>query len=419
MSQYIIEGGQKLKGRIRVSGNKNSILPCLAACLLTEEEVILHNVPHILDVDVCLKILQDLGALVEWDNHMVKVVCKDIPAKASLPQDLSNKLRASILFVGGLLSRVKELEFYHPGGDVLGRRGIELHLEGFKKIGFQVRSGDLKYKIYKKDMHSDAHIFLEIATVTGTENLILASVKREGTAYIRNAAQEPHVMDLCNLLNQMGAKISGVGTSNLKIEGVNKLHGTEFTIGPDYMEFATYSIAAAITGGTIEIENCQHMDLDPVIWPLIKMGVIFEKDRDLIRVYCKKINPIPRLITNVWPGFPTDVMSVVIVLATQARGVSLLHDWIYESRMFFVDKLIAMGANITIADPHRVVVYGPTKLKARHLESPDIRAGMALVLAALIAKGTSTLNRAELIERGYEDVVGKLTALGAYLQRVD
>lgn len=419
MSQYVIDGGEKLKGKISISGNKNSILPCLAACLLTDEEITLNNVPLISDVEVSLKILTDLGAEVIRDGHVVKVKCQNIPLKASLSQDMSTKLRASILFVGGLLSRVKELEFYHPGGDVIGRRGIELHLDGFKKLGFLVKIDDLRYRIYKKNNDFDSRIFLEIATVTGTENLILASVKRTGKTFIRNAAQEPHVVDLCQLLVKMGAKISGIGTPSLIIEGVERLHGTDFRIGPDYMEFATYSIAAGLTGGIIELQNCEGLDLDPVIWPLVKMGLFFEPGNEGIKVYAKKLQAIPRLITNVWPGFPTDVLSVVIVLATQARGVSLLHDWIYESRMFFVDKLIAMGANITIADPHRVLVYGPTKLKGRSLDTPDIRAGMALVLAALSARGKSTINRAELIERGYEDVVGKLSILGAKIARVD
>ncbi len=408
-----------MSGKVKISGNKNSILPCLAACLLTSEEVTIKNVPRIADVGVFLEILQNLGASVEVGDHTVKVRCKEVK-KPLITEEFAGKLRASILLAGALLGRTGRAEFFHPGGDIIGRRGIDLHLEGFKSLGLKVNVNDHRYKVLKKaENNPSCKIFLEMPTVTGTENLILASALGEGCVVIKNAACEPHVVDLCKMLNLMGAKIEGVGTSAIKINGVEKLKGTEFSIGSDYIELGTYAVAAAITGGSVEIGNCCNFDHDPAVWPLIKMGLIVKTDGDSVSVSAKKIKAIPRLVTNVWPGFPTDLMSIMIVLATQARGMSLMHDWVYESRMFFVDKLIAMGANITIADPHRVLIYGPSKLYGRNLESPDIRAGMALVLAALIASGKSIINRAELIERGYEDVVEKLASLGASIERVD
>lgn len=419
MAKYIIEGGNKLKGKVTISGNKNSILPCLAASLLTDEEVVLTNVPQIFDVQVLLQILEGLGAKAEIREHTIKICCQEVKSFI-IPEELATKLRASILLVGALVARLGKVEFFHPGGDVIGRRGIDLHLDGFRKLGFKVEVIDHRYKISKtKNSILNSKIFLEIATVTGTENLILAAVLKSGTTEIKNAATEPHVVDLCRLLIKMGAKIEGVGTSTLIISGVEKLKEVEFAIGSDDIEFGTYAIAAAITGGEIEIENCCNLDLDPTIWPLLKMGVSITEQNQKIKISAKDIKAIPKLITNVWPGFPTDLMSVMVVLATQAKGVSLLHDWIFESRMFFTDKLISMGANITIADPHRVLVYGPTNLHGRNLETPDIRAGMALVLAALTAEGRSVIDRAELIERGYENVVEKLTALGAKIQKID
>lgn len=419
MSKYVIDGGNRLKGKINISGNKNAILPCLAACLLTDEEVILKNAPQISDVDVFLELIERLGGKFSKDNKKIKIQCKGIN-KDCLPQDLVSKLRASILLVGPLLSRTGKISFTHPGGDIIGRRGIDLHLKGFRQLGCNIDMGDLDYLITKGiNPTSDIKIFLEIATVTGTENLILASVIRDGTTLIKNAAREPHVVDLCNMLIAMGARIEGIGTTDLIIKGVKKLKGTEFAIGSDGIEFGTYAIAAAVTGGEIEIGNCEGLDLDPIIWPMQKMGLSIEQEEGIVKVSANKIEAIPRLITNVWPGFPTDLMSIMVVLATQANGVSLMHDWIYESRMFFVDKLISMGAEITIADPHRVLVYGPSTLYGRNLETPDIRAGMALVLAALIATGKSIINRAELIDRGYEDITGKLSSLGAKIKKQD
>lgn len=420
MAQYVIQGGKALKGEIDVGGNKNSTFPCMAAALLTDKPVTLSNIPKIRDVDVFLEILEHLGVSVSFQEHKLTIDASKITT-TDLPESLTGKLRGSVLLAGALLARAGKVSFSHPGGDVIGKRAINLHLEGFEKLGYDVKTVDRHYHVTsgKHETKGDVTIFFEIATVTGTENLILASVKRPGTTTIKNAAQEPHVVDLCKMLAQMGATIHGIGTSTLVINGKHDLHGTEFEISSDYIEVGTYAAAAALTRGTLTIKNIKHLDTDPFLWPLEKMGVKMARQGDTLIVSSQQLKALPSLITNVWPGFPTDLMSVIIVLATQAQGVSLMHDWIYESRMFFVDKLIGMGANITIADPHRVVIYGPTKLRGRNLETPDIRAGIALVLAALIANGQSVIDRAELIERGYEDVVDKLSSLGADIQRVE
>jgi len=335
-----------------------------------------------------------------------------------LDPDLTSKLRASVLLVGPILAKLGKVDFFHPGGDVIGKRSIETHLDGFKALGFQFKTDNRHYRGFGAKKQHTIRYFLNEASVTATENLILASVLGNNEITLKNCAKEPHVVDLCNLLNQMGAQIRGIGESTLKITGVEKLHGTIFDIAPDFIEFGTYAVAAAITGGEIALKNCGLTDLEPITIPLKQMGLTFTQKGELVRISCNKILPIPKLTTNIWPGFPTDLMSIMIVLATQARGVSLLHDWMFESRMFFVDKLISMGANIIIADPHRVLVSGLSPLVARNLESPDIRAGMALVLAGLIASGESTINRVELIERGYGDMAMNLGKIGADIRRI-
>lgn len=419
MAKYIIEGGVKLKGKINISGNKNAVFPCMAAALLTSEKVILRNVPNITDTHVLIEILKFLGVDVKAEGSTLMIQANEITT-TELPEILTNKLRGSILLAGAMLARKGKVTFSHPGGDIIGKRSIGVHLDGFSQLGSKVKTSDRQYTVIANGTSSlERKIFLEFPSVTGTEILILAAVRKCGITTLKNCTQEPHVVDLCKMLTAMGAKIDGIGTSTLVISGVENLRGTEYTLGADYIEFGTYAVAVGLTGGEVEILGCEDLDTDPIVWPLKKMGLVIEGNRFITRS-SKKLSVVPwDLRTNIWPGFPTDLMSVLIVLATQANGVSLLHDWIYESRMFFVDKLISMGAHITIADPHRVLVYGPSKLIGRNLETPDIRAGMALVLAALVACGQSVINRAELIDRGYEDVVGKLSALGANIQKID
>lgn len=419
MAKYIIEGGRKLSGSVRLSGSKNSSFPCIAAALLTKEDVVLKNVPKIRDVAVTLEILQTLGASVSFEENTLTINASEVQS-FELKEELTTKLRGSVVFAGALLSRFGKVSFHHPGGDVIGKRAINLHLEGYEKLGFKVEQNNKLYKVFgNRNEGENISIYFEIPTVTGTENLILASVLRDGQTVLKNCAQEPHIVDLCQMLNKMGASIEGVSSSKLVISGVKKLSGCEYTLRSDDLEFGTYAIAASLTGGKIEIENVRGFDVDPITYTLSKMGIVFEKRGDKYLVYVKKLISHPNAIANPWPGFPTDLMSVLIVLATQSQGVSLMHDWIYESRMYFVDKLINMGAHITIADPHRVVVYGPTPLFGRELETPDIRAGMAMVLAALVAKGTSVINKAELIERGYEGVIEKLQSIGAKIKRIE
>ncbi len=419
--KYIIEGGKKLIGEIEISGNKNSVFPCVAASLLTQEEVILENVSRLRDTESLVQILKKLGVSLVVDKNTLKIKALEIK-QFSLPKDLMSKLRGSILLVSAVLARRGKVNFYHPGGDIIGQRSIETHIEGFKSLGATFRRNNLKLTLESQDNTPDKKnhiIFLQEASVTAAENLIIASVLGRNSAVLKNCPVEPHVVDLCKLLLQMGANITGVGTSTLNIQGVEKLHGTRFRLGIDYIEVGTYAIAAAITGGKIKMTNLDNTDLDPLLSPLKRFGLQVERKEDTITISATSLKSPQKLVTNIWPGFPTDVMSAVIVLASQSKGMMMCHDWMYESRMFFVDKLISMGAQIILADPHRVLVYGPKKLKARTLETPDIRAGMALVLASLVAKGKSVINQAELIERGYERMVEKLKSLGADIERIE
>lgn len=415
--RYKITGGHKLKGKVQISGSKNSVFPCVAAALLTEEEVILENVSNLKDTSVLIQILKKLGVSAGQKDSTLKIHAKDIK-QFSLPENLMTKLRGSIVLVGAVLGRLGRVNFSHPGGDIIGRRSIETHLEGFKKLGAKVTRNNLKYTLSLENKEK-TDIFLTEASVTATENLILASVLGEGEVILRNCAKEPHILDLCRMLLSMGADISGAGSDTLKITGVSRLSGIKFKISADYIEIGTYIIAAAVTGGEVTLLGAGGGDLDPVLEPLKNFGIKIEREGGSIKVYPSKLKSVLKLTTNIWPGFPTDLMSVAIVLATQSKGITLCHDWMYEGRMFFTDKLISMGAKITLADPHRCLVYGPGRLHGRELESPDIRAGMALVVAALAARGRSIINQAELIERGYEDVASKLKTLGADITRED
>ncbi|MBI3109433.1 UDP-N-acetylglucosamine 1-carboxyvinyltransferase [Candidatus Daviesbacteria bacterium] len=415
--KYIINGGKKLEGEIEVSGNKNAIFPCVAAALLTDEEVVLENVADLTDTKVLIQILKSLGIKVYRHKSTLVINARDLKS-TTLSKDLMTKLRGSIVLVGAILARKNKVNFFHPGGDIIGQRSINTHLEAFKSIGAILKRNDLCYSLrFEQHENLAVSIFLREASVTACENLILLSVLSKKKVLLKNCPTEPHVVDLSKMLLQMGARISGVGTDTLLIKGVNKLSGTKFKIGIDYVEVGTYAIAAAITGGKIKIFGLDGAELDPVLEPLKRFGVKVQASDNNLVVSSDKLKSPLKIITNIWPGFPTDLMSVVIVLATQSKGVTLCHDWMYESRMFFVDKLISMGANITLADPHRSFVYGPSKLRGRVMETPDIRAGMALVLAALVAKGESVINQVELIERGYEDVAGKLKDLGADIQK--
>ncbi len=417
--KYQVEGGKKLSGVVKISGNKNSLFPCVAAALLCQEDVILTNVPNIRDCAVLVEILKDLGVSVAKNGDNLSINASELK-KYTLNDELVSKLRGSVVLAGALLSRLGRVTFHHPGGDIIGKRSIKTHIDGFVRLGAKVKISDLHYHLEGdlSNKKEDLTIFLEEASVTAVENIVLASVIGSRRVVLKNCSKEPHIVDLCFMLNQMGAKISGIGTDTLEIDAVNALHGTEFRLGADFVEAGTYIIAAVITGGRVKLTNLNNADLDPIIYSLQKFGIKIVTEQNEIISESAELRSVEKITTNIWPGFPTDMMSVVIVLASQSKGVTICHDWMYESRMFFVDKLISMGANITIADPHRVFVYGPTRLKGRVLATPDIRAGMALVLAALVARGKSVINQAELIERGYEDVVEKLTGLGASIEKI-
>lgn len=415
--QYKIVGGKKLSGKINISGNKNSVFPCVSAALLTDQEVILENISTLKDTEVLIKILKKLGVSVKKEGDILTIRAESIK-HFTLPSKLMTKLRGSIVLVGSILSRMGKVIFYHPGGDIIGQRSIETHLSGFRALGAIVKKDNLKYSLESKKMEGDFNIFLLEASVTATENLILASSLGGRVTVLRNCAKEPHIIDLCRMLNLMGAKIEGFGTDTIKVTGVEKLKGARYRIGIDYIEVGTYAIASAITGGRIQIEGLDDTDLEPVKLPLEQFGISFKREDGRLYTWADKLKSPKKLTTNIWPGFPTDLMSAAIVLATQSKGVTLCHDWMYEGRMFFIDKLISMGASISLADPHRSIVSGPGKLSGRTLETPDIRAGMALVLASLAARGVSVIDRADLIERGYENVCGKLKALGADIERI-
>lgn len=419
MSKFIIQGGMPLRGKIKTAGNKNAVLPCMAAGLLTSEPVILENVPQIRDVEVMSRILQSYGVKIEKIEKDSLKLQSDKLTAVTVDQNIIEKLRASVLLLGPLLARFGEISLFHPGGDIIGKRSIDTHLQALKKLGAQFETRDELY-IGKAAKLKGTEVFLDESSVTATENILLAASLSTETTVIKNAACEPHVVCLCEMLAKMGTDITGAGSNIITIKGSSTLHGTKHSIRPDHIETGTWIITAAATGSEIEIENCVQEDMEMITTYFNRMNVKLSwKNTTTLLVKPSKLKAIPKIDANVWPGFPTDLISPAIVLATQASGSTLVHDWMYEGRMFFVDKLIRMGANIVISDPHRVVVSGPTKLFGRDIISPDIRAGMALVIASLCAHGSSTIHRIELIERGYEKVDERLKKLGAKIEKVE
>jgi len=416
MARFEIIGGKKLTGRLTVAGNKNSVLPIMTACLLTKEPCVLENVPKISDVKVMSQLLETCGVRVSGvgTSRLTISATKVIPAE--FPRVLTEKLRASVLLLGPMLSRLGSIKMGYPGGDIIGRRSLDCHIQALSTLGAKIIEENDVFSA-KASKLTGTEIFLQEASVTATENAIMAAVCAKGQTVIRRAASEPHVVDLCQFLAKMGAQISGVGSNVLEIWGVEKLSGTTHSIRPDHIEIGTFAILAAVTGGRIEISPVIKEDLEMILLTLSKFGINYKLDDNILIVNDGHLNAVEKVVTDVWPGFPTDLMAPMIVLATQAEGVTILHDWMYESRMFFVDKLLSMGAKVEICDPHRVLVYGPTKLRGQKLDTPDIRAGMALVIAALAASGRSQIEKIELIERGYENIIERLTALGARVKK--
>jgi UDP-N-acetylglucosamine 1-carboxyvinyltransferase len=424
MEKFIIEGGIPLRGEITPGGNKNAALPLMAACLLTTEPVILHNVPDIQDVQTMRKLFMSLGVnFEEIAEHVWKIQAKDL-RPADLDPDVCRKIRASILLAGPMLARIGKLELPPPGGDVIGRRRVDTHMLALEKLGAKIQY-DRTFSFECKKLKG-ADILLDEASVTATENALMACVLAEDTSILRNAASEPHVQELCHMLNSMGAQIENIGSNTLIIHGVTSLHGTEFTIGPDYLEVVSFIGAAAVTHGEITIKNAGNKYLDMIKLVFGRLGITWEeRDEDLFVPSKQKLciesdlgGAIPIINVMPWPAFPTDLMSIAIVVASQSKGTALFHDWMYPSRMFFTDKLVGMGAQIVLCDPHRCIVQGPTQLSGEKMESPDIRAGISLVLAALSANGKSVIRNVAQIDRGYEKVEKKLQKLGARIERV-
>lgn len=423
MEEFVIEGGYPLHGEVTPSGNKNAALPLLAACLLTEEPVVLHNIPQIRDVFVMRELIESLGSQVEvLDANTWQITTRELTA-SHLDRDLCRRIRASILVAGPVLARTGGIRLPPPGGDVIGRRRLDTHILALRALGAKV-TYDRVFEIEASELHG-ADILLDEASVTATENAIMAAVLAKGETQIRNAASEPHVQEVCRFLNILGAKIEGIGSNTLHISGVSGLKGGEFTIGPDLLEVVSYIGAAVVTRGNIRIHNAGVEHLEMVGQVFHRLGVSWQVDgKDLIvpaeqpLVISSDLDgAVPEIKTNVWPAFPTDLTSIAITVATQATGSVLFHDWMFSGRMYFTDKLVGMGARIILCDPYRVLIQGPTKLYGEKLESPDIRAGMALLLAALAANGTSTIRNVVQIERGYERVDEKLRALGARIER--
>ena len=430
MSKFIIEGGRPLQGTITASGNKNAALKLLPACLLTDEPVTLHNIPAISDVENTLRILQDLGVEVtpvgtgSWRVHAREVT------KTGLDAQLAGRTRASFVFAGPLLARTGRVSLPIPGGDVIGGRPLDTHIQALGALGASVsmeQRGIFEMRAAK--LHGAGYLLLAEASVTATENTVMAAVLAKGETVIDNAASEPHVRDLCHFLNAMGADISGIGTNRLTIAGVDRLHGTEYRIGSDFMEVGSFIGAAAVTGGEVRITDAQPRNLGMIRLVYERLGVRWrDEGEDIVVPAGQELTiqqglggRIPEIKPMPWPGFPPDLMSIAVVIGTQASGSILLHDWMYESRFFFVDHLIFMGARIVLCDPHRVLVQGVSRLYANPagVPSPDIRAGMAMVLAALCARGVSTIHNIQQIDRGYERIDEKLRALGAQIQRLD
>ena len=425
MHKYRIEGGIPIRGTIAASGNKNAALPCIAATLLSEEPVILRNIPEIEDTGVMLLILQALGAAVEKIGEHEWKIDASLIRSSDIPATLSKKIRASILFAGPLVARTGKAVLPPPGGDVIGRRRVDTHFLALQELGARISvEGPFTFMANKL---VGADIFLDETSVTATENAIMAAVLAEGHTIINNAASEPHVQDLCNMLVSMGAKINGIGSNILNIDGVKKLHGTDFAIGPDFMEIGSYIGLAAATRGSITITGVNPKDMRPLRVAFGKLGIRWTIEGDALTVSLgqeMKVNTdlggmIPKIDDSPWPGFPPDLTSIMTVVATQVEGTVLIFEKMFESRMFFVDKLISMGARITLCDPHRAVVSGPCTLHGDKLVSPDVRAGMAMVIAALIAHGESEISNVYQVERGYENLVGKLKSLGARIEIVE
>ncbi|HEY9230355.1 MAG TPA: UDP-N-acetylglucosamine 1-carboxyvinyltransferase [Gemmatimonadaceae bacterium] len=423
--QFVVQGGHKLSGSIRPSGNKNAALPIVCAALLTEHPVVLENVPRIRDVETLVELIASSGVDVSWTaRNTLRIHAKTVKS-ASLDPALCKKIRASILLAGPLLARCGEIELPPPGGDVIGRRRVDTHFLALEQLGATFDLSD-SFHLSTPGLRG-ADVFLDEPSVTGTENALMAAVAATGTTVLRNAASEPHVQDLCHFLVALGAEIDGIGTNKLTINGARPLGGATYTIGPDHIEVGSFIGLAAVTSSEIRIVDAGVEHLRSTLMGFARLGVSCRIDGSDLIVPAEQEKVIqsdlgghvPKLEDQPWPAFPADTMSIALVTATQCKGLILIHEKMFESRLFFVDKLVTMGAKIVLCDPHRALVYGPSRLRGGSVESPDIRAGMAMLLAALCAEGESTINNVGQIERGYERIDERLRALGARVERVE
>jgi UDP-N-acetylglucosamine 1-carboxyvinyltransferase len=417
MANLVIEGGRRLSGSIAVEGNKNAALPVLAACLLTTETCEIRNVPRIRDVAVRVDLLRSLGAHVEGDGtSTLRITCLDI--RASEPDAaLVGKLRGSVLLLGALVGRVGRAELAPPGGDFPARRTITAHLRALAALGARIVDDPSGHRLEAPDGLTGASMYLIEASVTGTETALLAAAQAKGPTEIRHAACEPHVEELCLFLRAMGAQVTGAGSHTIRIEPPARLGGAVHTLRGDYIEAGSWAVVGAVTGGEVEVTGAAAQDLEPIAAILSMMNVNMELSENRLAVRPSNLVAARRIVTGLWPGFPSDIVSLVTVLATQARGRTLLHDWMYELRLFALEQLSSMRADLFLCDPHRIIVTGPTKLRGRLLDSRDIRSGMALVAAALAAEGQSTVLEIETVERGYASLVERLQSLGAQVER--
>jgi UDP-N-acetylglucosamine 1-carboxyvinyltransferase len=425
MQSFVIEGGRPLSGTVRASGNKNGALPILAACVLASGEVHLSNLPRIRDVETMVELLADLGADVEWVGPNEVRVEPEGVGKTDLDAELAREIRASFLLAGPLLARFGRVTVPPPGGDVIGRRRLDTHVHAFAALGAGVHV-DGVYEL-TADVLRGTRVYLDEASVMGTENAIMAAVLADGETVLGNAACEPHIQDLCRFLVSIGADIEGIGSNLLRIRGVERLEGGSYRIGPDHIEVASFVGLAAATGGDVVVEDVEPDDLISIVPAFRRLGIEMEIGETSVRVPPGQDlhieddlgGQIPKIDSGVWPAFPADLTSIAVTVATQARGTILIFEKMFESRLFFVDKLVSMGARIILCDPHRVVVTGPARLYGERLESPDIRAGMAMLIAALCAEGTSTIGNIRQIDRGYERIDERLRDLGASVERAE
>ncbi len=423
---FVIEGGQPLNGTVRAAGNKNGALPILAACLLTDEPVLLHNVPRIRDVETMMALIADLGADVEWTGANDIRVHSAGRSSHELDPELSRRIRASFLLAGPLLAREGRASVPPPGGDVIGRRRLDPHIHAFAELGAEIDITGVRFDLRTAGLRGK-HIFLDEASVMATENTVMAAALAPGETVIGNAACEPHIQDLCRFLVSLGAEIDGIESNVLRVRGVESLSGGEWRVGPEHIEVGSFVGLAAVTGGDITIEDVEPKDLKSILPTFERLGIHVEIHGSTLRVPPNQElevqddlgGQIPKIEDGPWPAFPADLTSIAVIVATQARGEVLIFEKMFESRLFFVDKLVSMGARIILCDPHRAVVSGPARLVGQQMSSPDIRAGMAMLLAALCAEGTSTIGNVGEIDRGYERIDERLRSLGARIERVE